>query len=278
MVFWCFPPTIKCEWSDLRSFVDQYNATYGTSYTRKACLDVEIRDRRAPELLLESPGKIPVVIERKSVVWPSDYMSSHRNEHRLFEEVPRALADAFEDGAYKLTVRADYLKGKSRTDVRNLVDQITHEVLSDRTSARMRCGIRGSGPIPWSFRPLGSYDLDGSEPTTTIGVSVLEPGKFDDPFGNVEESTEAKAGFAEEFERALENAAAKFEEYPDCLKILLVQFHGDDSLILDEDIIHIVESARLPRMIDQVWLAQYDWVGEDEYTVGWSRVRGANGP
>ena len=176
MVFWCFPPTIKCEWSDLRSFVDQYNATYGTSYTRKACLDVEIRDRRAPELLLESPGKIPVVIERKSVVWPSDYMSSHRNEHRLFEEVPRALADAFEDGAYKLTVRADYLKGKSRTDVRNLVDQITHEVLSDRTSARMRCGIRGSGPIPWSFRPLGSYDLDGSEPTTTIGVSVLEPG------------------------------------------------------------------------------------------------------
>ena len=48
MVFWCFPTTTQCEWSDLRGFVDQYNASYGTSYTRKACLDVEIRDRKAP--------------------------------------------------------------------------------------------------------------------------------------------------------------------------------------------------------------------------------------
>ena len=62
MVFWCFPTTTQCEWSDLRGFVDQYNASYGTSYTRKACLDVEIRDRKAPELLLESPGETPIVM------------------------------------------------------------------------------------------------------------------------------------------------------------------------------------------------------------------------
>ena len=273
MVLSCFPPTVKCEWSDLRSFVDQYNATNGTSYTRKACLDVEIRDRKAPELLLESPGEIPIVIERKSIVWPSDYMASHRNEHQLFQESPRSLANAFEDGAYRLTVRADCLKGKSRTDVRKLVAQIAHEVLSDMTGAKMRRGIRGSGSIPWSFRPLRSDELDGPEPTPMIHVSVVEPLKLDSPLGSVEEIKEAKAGFAEEFDRALANAAAKFEEYPACLKILLAQFHGDDSHILDEEIAQIVESAQLPEMLDQVWLAQDEWVSDDELTVVWYRVR-----
>ena len=52
-----------------------------------------------------------------------------------------------------------------------------------------------------------------------------------------------------------------------------MQFHGDDSLTLDEDVVQIIESAQLPEMIDQVWLAQHDWVGEDEYTVAWNRVQ-----
>ena len=273
MVFWCFPPTIKCEWSDLRHFVDHYNATHGKSYTRKACLDVEIRDRKAPELLLESPGETPIVIERKSVVWPPEYLSSHSNEHQLFQHVVRPLADAFRCGAYELTVRADYLKGKSKSVISNLAEQIIREVLSDSANARMRRGIRGSGLIPWSFRPLASEELDTSESLTGIRVSFTEPVKFDDPPEILEDSNEARAGYARKFESAAKGAAGKFEEYSECLGILLVQFHGDDSFLEDEDIIQVIKSAQLPDVVDQVWLAQHDWVSEDEHMVAWDRVR-----
>ena len=106
-----------------------------------------------------------------------------------------------------------------------------------------------------------------------IRISVTEPWTFDGPSGDLERSTEAKAGFADELEKTFQKAAAKFEEYPECLKILLVQFHGDDSFILDEDVVQIIESTQLHEMIDQVWLAQYDWSGEDEHTVVWNHVR-----
>ena len=274
MVFWCLPPTNKCEWSELRGFVDHYNATYGTSYTRKSCLDMEIRDRKAPELLLESHGEIPIVIERKSVAWPPDYLSSHSKEHHLSQYVPRALGGAFRDRAYELTVRGDYLKEKSKSDVTHIADQIIREVLSNTTRAKTRRGVGGEAPIPWRFRQLGPEDLDASESPTGVLISITEPTVFDHPSEMPEEdSNEAKVGYTRAFERAAKAAAAKFDEYPDCLKLLLVQFHGDDSSLEGEGIIPTIKSVQLPDMVDQVWLAEHDWVGEDELEVVWNRVR-----
>ena len=273
MVFWCFPPTNKCEWSDLRAFVVQYNDTYGTSYTRKACLDIEIRDRRAPELLLESPGEIPMVIERKSVVWPCDYLATHRIEHQLFHQAPPALADDFGDGAYELSVRADWLRVMPKSAAGTLTEQIVRQILSNRAAAKMRGGVRGSTPVPWSFRPLRSDEMDDFEPAKTIRVSIDEPWSFEEPFGDSEGDEDPKAGFTHQFEIALESAARKFEEYLDNLKVLLVQFHGDGSLILDEEIVQIINAVQLPETVDQVWLAQHDWIGAHEYKVAWSRVR-----
>ena len=67
-MFWCFPPGGKCEWRHLSRFVDDYNSTYEKAYTRSACLDVERRNTKEPELLLESPKDTPIVLEHKTVV------------------------------------------------------------------------------------------------------------------------------------------------------------------------------------------------------------------
>ena len=72
MIFSCFPPQEKCEWFHLREFVDRYSRSVGKAYTLTACLDVEGRSDKEPELLLNAPEETPIVIERKSVVWPRE--------------------------------------------------------------------------------------------------------------------------------------------------------------------------------------------------------------
>ena len=44
-------------------------------------------------------------------------------------------------------------------------------------------------------------------------------------------------------------------------------------MLPDEDIIGIIQSAQLPEMIDQVWLAHPDWVSEYDYEIEWDDVR-----
>ena len=101
-----FPSTRKCEWYHLKDFVGSYNRGRGIAYTLKACLDVEGRSDKEPELLLNAPGEIPVVIERKTVVWPRDeYFSDHRNEHDLldmFLDRVRSHGNPFTDSVYQL--------------------------------------------------------------------------------------------------------------------------------------------------------------------------------
>ena len=268
MVSWCFPPQTDCEWVNLRDFVIQFNTAYGKAYAKTECLDKD-NSRKQPEVLLQAPGEKDIVIERKSVVWPTTYLRDHSYEHEFDRHMRKLLGNEFRDAAYQLTVREASLKGKKQREVAQYAAQIVEEILSRRTEAKS-CGIGSREPIPWCFRPLASHELEYDEPRTGIRFTVI--GKSSTAFDKGADSESIKAGYAGEFQRTLEKAAPKFAEYTDCLKLLLVQFFGDSSSILDEDIIEIIKSARLPKVIDQIWLALEDWVSESDYEIAWQRV------
>ncbi len=268
MIFSCFPPQGKCEWSHLKVFVGHYNSIYGKSYTRSECLDVEKRNTKEPELLLEAPGEIRIVVEHKSVIWPPKHMSDHSNEHYLCERICHLLGDQFKDSVYQLIVNAGSLKGKRKREVGGLAEQIAQVVLSNETKAKSQRGIGDLKPTPWRFRSLSPYEKNETVPETGIGLKVRLPLET---FQSVEI---AKSGYGEEFERLATDAAEKFVDYADHLRLLLVQFYGDSSFTLgDEDVIEIIQSAQVPEIIDQVWLAQQNWVGENDYEIAWERVR-----
>ena len=268
MIFPCSPTQEKCEWAHLRGFVDHYNSAYGKAYTRSECLDVERRNTKQPELLLEAPGEIPIVLEHKSVIWPPKHMSDHSNEDYLWNRICQQLGDQFKDSLYKLIVNAESLKGKRKREVEGFAEQIAQVVLSDETKAKSQRGIGDQKPIPWCFLPLLAHERDEIVPETGIGLEVRLPPEIFQSVGI------AKSGYTKEFERLAKDTAEKFAEYADCLKLLLVQFYGDSSFILgEEDVIEIIRSVQLPEVIDQVWLAQPDWVSEYEYEVAWKHVR-----
>ena len=278
MIFSCFPPEGKCEWSHLRDFVERYNSTRGKSYTLAACLDVEERSEKEPELLLKASGETPMVIERKSVVWPRDeYFSDHSNEHDLhdlFVRRIRSLGNPFTDSAYQLTVNARSLKGKKKRDVERFAEQISDIVLSDQITAKSPRGIANREPIPWRFRPLSLRERDETVPETGIGLVVWEEAEPSEPSEIRQRIEIAKAGYATEFERSAQAAAEKFVKYACCQKLFLVQFCGYGSdWLQDEDIVEIIKSARLPDMIDQVWLARREWVSEYDHEIAWEHIR-----
>ena len=274
MFFHCLPPESKCEWAHLHRFVTLFNSVRGKAYKKVACLDRENPGQKEPEFLLEAPGETPLVIEHKSISWPPYHLSDHSNEHELFERVVDALRSQFNDSVYQLTVREESLTGKKKREVQHIAKQIVEAVLSDEVVAKSEKGIRRREPIPWRFSPLEPWETDETTPKTGVGISVVGSDNWGDPAEIVARNESAKTGYLEELERLAMDAGQKFAKYANCQRILVVQFYGDDSFYLDdEDITGIVQSAEIPVVIDEVWVANHEWVSIDDYVVTWEHVR-----
>ncbi|MCY3934375.1 MAG: hypothetical protein OXG09_00025 [Chloroflexi bacterium] len=274
MLFTCLPPAGPCEWRELAPFVVAYNEQHGTSYFRSQCLDVEIRDRPAPEVLLEAQGEPSIVIERKSIVWPpGKHLANHRNEHNLSEYLSEALrshGDDFSDSLYQLSVQEVSLHGKRDRDVAAIARTIASDIASHADEARSFGGIGRSSPIPWNFRAVHESERDETTPTRGIGVIVCGSIDYHDPAAFRRKRESANDGFREEFGRQASAAAEKFSDYSDCLRSLLVQFFGDPEFgPTDEEIKKIVVSSQRPKDIDQVWVADEKWVSADDYEIEW---------
>ena len=274
MIFSCFPPgrENKCEWAHLVGFVAQYNEKYGKSYSRTACLDVNERTRKEPEVRLECDGESAIVLERKAIVWPPKYFKDHHNEHHLFEGVAILLGDRFRNSQYELEVYEKHLKGRTKRQVQAIAGQIADTIKSNVPRAKSLRGIAGKKPMPWRFRALSPYERDKTVQTRRgIDLRVWLTGWTNDLSDLFQDTDEVKTGFTEQLELAAEDAAEKFANYTDCLKFLLVQFFGEDhSMLADEDIMEIIGSANLPEVIDQVWLAQENWVSAERYEIVWT--------
>ena len=275
MMFSCLPPDTICEWASLRDFVGHYNSLRGTAYRRTACLDVEKGNTKEPEVLLEAQGEIPIVIERKSIVWPPgrEYLADHHKSHQLLADFVRRLNlrdNPFTESPYQLTVKARDLKGKGQRQVARYAAELADMVLSNPTNAKSERGIANSDPIKWCFRALSPDEIDETIPGTGIGIEVWE----DELSESGDNRIRIEEGYAKEFNRWTENAAEKFAQYAHCRKLFLVQFFGDSSAWLgDQEIVEMIEAAHLPKMIDEVWVARQEWVSLNDYEIAWEHIR-----
>ena len=277
MVFPCIPPQNKCEWANLKEFVADYNRARNKDFRLVACLDRENSGSKEPEVLLKTTSGEYMVIERKSIVWPSgnSTMAEHNREHELFDRFVHRLESSghtFRDGLYVLMVWERDLKGLKEKGVIEVAEQIAGTVLANRLeSGPLPNTISGRKPIRWRFRVVGRGERTDDAPEVGLGYTVNLDSHPLESSAEVEEMTR---GYAREVERQAIAAKEKFTKYAHCRRLFLVQFFGDGSFWLgDEEIADIIRSAELPEAIDEVWVAGQEWVALDEYEVVWNEVR-----
>ncbi|MCE2502037.1 MAG: hypothetical protein J4G13_14435 [Dehalococcoidia bacterium] len=281
VIFSCLVPGGHCEWFHLRDFVVKFNEINGTSYVRSECLDVYGEENqhpgqtpKRPEVLLECEGEVPLVIERKAVVWPSTHQRDHSKEHELLSDVANIVREEFNDRLYELSFCEIDLKGKNQRQVREFAKQIGGLIASNCDDAKSPRGIGSRVPLRWGFRPLASHEID--EPHQGVGIrsNVLVTSSWDLDWDERSQRTEmALEGFAERFAREASKAAPKFDDFADCKRLFVVQFFGESDIVNDEGIVGIIKASQVPEQIDEVWLTGREWVSLDDYELTWERVR-----
>ena len=278
-MFSCLPIGNEHECCIAHHFVGQYNERNGTDYRVVTFPEMDNRNTKEPEVLLEDPQGGPrLAIERKSVVYPLDehYLGKHRNGHYfldLFIEQLKLHGCDYSSTLYQLEVYERDLASKRQQEIPLIAEQVGASVVRLWSkSDELFCGIGGKTPIQWEFRilPREERDLDAPESgiryMVNLGNTLFEP---------PEKTAEERAAYSREFEHQAERAAEKFSGYPDCRKLLLVQFFGDSfGGAGDREIKNMIRSASLPEVIDEVWVARQEWVGLDESETRWQRVRG----
>jgi hypothetical protein len=256
----------KCEWlgGGLNEFTRHYNEQSGTAYSRTQCLDITKLSGmtpKAPEVLLtDSVTGKQMVIERKSIVWPPNYIHRHQLEHQFAESIWEKTRGLYRDAAYELSLDSREFDVLDRKDIQAGGNKIA-EIISHLDPRDLP--LHSSRPIKWSFRKVQPHE-EGDQRTGII-VSHQRSMMFEDT-----DDADARTGTSSEMKVQLAAAAAKFEGYLDCRRLVLLDFYGTD--LCEDDIPLLLEGIAVPTIIDEVWRTVRDWISADDYQIGYDRL------
>jgi hypothetical protein len=283
-MFSCFNPDKtpghRCEWKggNLQDFAYHFNQSRGTTYRLEACLDaptpgVPSPRLKQPEVLLKGRcGERPMVIERKQVAAES-YAVHHGNLHILYDMIPEAVMPHFGDALYSLELNESSIEGKKKREVQEAAREITKQVLVNQQRVKSGAAVGNSQPFPWRFGRVPEHARPDNAPEMGIGVDVHGSDFFSSgPQTILRQAEEAYASTKKILEKVLRDTELKFANYQDHLKVLVLEFYGDGNLLTDDDAKKIVAELELPASINEVWVAQQDWISEWGYEIGYKRV------
>jgi len=255
----------KCEWFEggLGEFVSHFNRELGRNYARTECLDI-VRiggsTAKQPEVLVTdtTDGK-RMVIERKSVVWPPDYILKHNNGHNFADTIWAETAGQFNDDCYELHVSGRQIENIEARRIKEIAKQIG-SYITDLDSSQLP--FRGSRPFGWTFNQANEHEHEGRK-----GIVVVESDemRLDDFLDE-----DAKEGTASAMQKELDAASLKFDGYSDATRVVLLDFFGTE--LWEDDIPPLMCSLSIPVNIDEIWMSKREWVSDDRFDIGYERL------
>ena len=207
-----------CERPFVEPFVAFINAAEQSDYAYDRCLDHVDRNHPQPEILyLDSRGH-ELVVERKSVVWPRDYVLKHKNQHVLMELLHAALAS--ETDAFPCELWLDCDIKRPRAQLLTIGRQIASDIRTKMQGMDADVVLSGSvQDVRWKFRWESESERDWFEPQT--GLVIRSDGEW------IDSETPIPSGFSAELGRLVSAAMRKFRAYDSSRRILLLEPQGD---------------------------------------------------
>lgn len=256
----CLPESGGCERHRTDPFVVHLNEVEGSLFIHRACLDRLYRDSPQPEALYsDSRSGDELVIERKTVVWPSDYAARHRNDHfiaeRLFEELG-PLAEG-----HALSIHLHPAARMSRNELIAFAREISDTVRAASNSLFAGRTIGSSKADRRWICFLDPEERPDDEPATGLIVSWTESAEMLSPDNLPTE-------LAAQIRRLFQDTVEKFRNYPSARGMLLLDPYGAIRYTGSWWWARAFRTVPVPEGIAEVWLAAYDWVtnGEEGWT------------
>lgn len=255
----------KCEWFEggLNAFVSHYNSERGTAYSLTECLDilpVGPMTPKQPEVLLTDKLRgTRMVIEHKSVVWPSDYIRNEETFHLFADLICESAKGRYCDGLYKVRINAKQLQSLDKKSVTEIAQSISATI---SRLAPTDIPLKRSAPIHWGFRRIDSHEYGDRK-----GICVESVGEMN--FGEWAPER-AIVGTTSALKEQLENASRKFLLHQDKWKVVLLDFFGAE--LSEDDIPPMLQSIAIPGNIDEIWRTKQVWISEDDFEVGYESI------
>lgn len=253
----CLPESGGCERQRTDPFVNHLNKLESRRFVHDMCLDQVFRNTPQPEALyLDSDSAQRLVIERKTLVWPPDYVIKHKNDHLVADLLIEGLRDVTSNAPYTIELNADLVG--PRPDLVEFAKQILTTV-RDRFSALESQGIIGETRPNRSWRIYRDDPLDrreNGEPETGLGIRWYP----DDPLDLM--IAEPPNELLSNISRLFASCVLKFQGYLDARRVLLIDQQGQLRYLGDIWWSHIFEALHPPFEVPEIWLAAYDWITE----------------
>jgi hypothetical protein len=257
----CLPQSGGCERPFTDAFVAHLNVTGESHFRHRACLDVEVRTSAQPEALYQDEkSNASLVIERKSIVWPTDYIYRHRNDHVVSDVILSELEGLEMKDLYVLRLPM-LIKGREK-ELRNFAEQAGKAIRKNWKN--IAAGTRykgGEGEWWWRFGKAWDGEFEDGAPKQGITVSWIGPSlTFDDFIDPVLPPKE----LVEKLRSMFANCADKFSGYPYARRILVIDPVGDLRSKNRDFWEALWKHYSPPPEIGEIWSGICDWVTDTE--------------
>lgn len=218
----CLPSSEKCEWIELKGFVENYNRENGTSFAHKCCLDRVHRDHPQPEVLcLDALRGDRMVIESKHLIWPPGSAEAHKAWHRLADAISGELTGKL--GASPFTLRFSAPDSYKDSDITALAREIASA--AERAAHVLQPGecryLNTSMPVTIEREYPNSRDEE--TPPDALCFSDIDHGSdglIDHSRYLLEDNAIIPADFVTMLSNIYEACESKFADYADCRRVL----------------------------------------------------------
>jgi hypothetical protein len=194
-----------------------------------------------------------MVIERKVFPFPSSRIREHQLWHEFSNKIFERLSDVFSDSLYMLEIK-DTDMPTSKQEILKLVDRITSDVLKHEKDLKTSEEVFLDGtddPNPWSFLRVSSMDREDAPIDYGVGVRLINSLRFYD----TQQVNDSVLLVQSELSKIIRRSVPKFENYSDCVRILILEPHTNILSFLSDVFTPAIQPLEMPSNIDQIWLA-----------------------
>jgi hypothetical protein len=190
----CLPESGGCERPFTDAFVDHLNRLECSRYKDRACLDVDDRVTAQPEALyVDDQTSHSLVIERKSLPWPIDFVHKHKNDHAAAHIIQKRLEGLSITELYELQLPM-LISGRQK-DVeafaRGAGDAIRRNWRAITSGSRFK---GRQGDMWWRFGQVPDDARQDDNPASGIKVTWTGPSLTFEDFIDLEHPSGGVAG------------------------------------------------------------------------------------